>query len=297
MYDVICAGQAVLDCITRGREEKPYKPNVYRADAIRLHIGGDAVNESVALAGLGANVAVVCCLGRDIAGNIIADELGRAGVDTGRVRRAGIDTPIANLQVTRDGSRVSVNSPATRLEGVRIDPEAVKGARVVSLASLFRPPLEDFADVAALIRSAKAAGAILCADTKLPLREDVRLDGLADVLPLIDYMFPNEKEAAFYTGEAALPDMARALRARGVKNVIVKAGPEGCLALGEGEDEPFALPAVPVASVVDSTGAGDNFVAGFISGLLRRAPLRRCCELGLDQAAAAISHTGGTAGR
>lgn len=291
MFDVICAGQAVLDCITRGREAEPYKPNVYRADTIRLHTGGDAVNESKALAGLGVKVAAVCGLGDDVAGAILLDELNRAGVDTRRVRRAVRDTPIANIQVAADGSRSSVNSGATRLEGYRITPDEVRGARVVSFASLFRPPLADLHDVAALIEAAKSDGAIVCADTKLPLREALSLDGLGDALAMIDYLFPNEKEAAYYTGEAEFADMARALTDRGVKHVIVKAGPAGCYARGGGEA--FTLPAVPVPNVVDTTGAGDNFVAGFIAALLKGEALRACAHAGLRQAARAITHTGG----
>ena len=291
MLDVICAGQAVLDCITRGKEKEPYKPNVYRADTIRLHPGGDAVNESMALAGLGVRAAAVCGLGNDVAGNLLVDALNRAGVDTGRVCRAPIDTPIANLQVAVDGSRVSINSNATRLEGFRIDPALVKGARVVSLASLFRPPLLDPDVIRALIRTAKADGAVVCCDTKLPLGKPVTLDELRDVLPLIDYIFPNEKEAAFYTGETDCAEMARAIHARGVRNVVVKAGPDGCYICGEGEAA--HLPAVPVPDVVDTTGAGDNFVAGFIAGILRGDGLRACAEAGLRQAARSITHTGG----
>lgn len=291
MFDVICAGQAVLDCITRGREDAPYKPNVYRADTIRLHPGGDAVNESTALAGMGLRVAAVCGVGRDIAGDILLSALSGAGVDTGRVRRMPGDTPIANLQVSRDGSRVSVNSNATRLEGYRIDPAEIVGARVVSLASLFRPPLADLANIAALIRAARASGSIICADTKLPLREVIRLDALSDVLGMIDYLFPNEKEAEYYTGQTALPDMARALTDRGVRNVVIKAGPAGCYVRGAGVA--CALPAVPVANVVDTTGAGDNFVAGFIAGVLDGAPLLDCARRGLHRAAEAITHTGG----
>ena len=292
MYDVICAGQAVLDAITRGKEPAPYRPNVYRADTIRLHVGGDAVNESIALAGMGLKVAAVCALGMDIAGNVILQALHRAGVDTSRVSRPPhLDTPIANLQVALDGSRVSVNARATRLEGFAIDPTALTGARVVSLASLFRPPLEDFASVKALIRAAKADGAILCADTKLPLREGITLAGLNDVLPMIDYMFPNEKEAAWYTGQTTLEDMAKALTDLGVGHVIVKAGPLGCHVRGDGAA--FSLPAVPVGHVVDTTGAGDNFVAGFIRGILMGADLEACARAGLEQAARAITHTGG----
>lgn len=294
MYDVICIGQGVLDCITRGREAQPCKPNVYRADTIRLHPGGDAVNESLALAGMGFRVAAVCGVGDDVAGRILLDALGRGGVDTSRIRSLPGDTPIANLQVDRDGSRLSVNSGATRLEGFRVDPALAKGARVVSLASLFRPPLFDFDGIAALIRAAKEDGAIVCADTKLPLDGPVSLDGLSEVLPLIDYIFPNEKEAEYYSGRTALPDMAEALSERGIKNVIIKAGPAGCWVHGCGEAR--ALPAVPVRNVVDTTGAGDNFVAGFISGILSGAPILDCAEAGLKKAAEAITHTGGGQG-
>ena len=145
MIDVVCIGQAVLDCITRGKESSPYRPNVYRAESIRLHTGGDAVNESMALAGMGFQTAIVCGLGWDIAGNLIENELARAGVNTAGIRRIeGMDTPIANLQVAKDGSRISVNSGATRLPGYRILPEEIPEASIVSFASLFRPPLEDY---------------------------------------------------------------------------------------------------------------------------------------------------------
>lgn len=291
MFDVLCAGQAVLDCITRGKESEPWKPNVYRSDTIRLHCGGDAVNESIALAGMGLRPAIACGLGRDIAGDILLGELTRAGVDTSRARRMPSDTPIANLMVAKDGSRVSVNSPATRLEGFCLESEDLAGARIVSLASLFRPPLSDLRRVRALICEAKAAGAIVCADTKLPLWDALKLDDLGDALPLIDYIFPNEKEAAYYTGESAFPEMARALTDRGIRNVIIKAGPEGCYV--RGGKEAFALPAKPVKDVVDTTGAGDNFVAGFLRGVLEGASLRVCAVSGLEQAARAITHTGG----
>jgi len=294
MLDVICAGQAVLDCITRGREAEPYRENVYRAETIRLHTGGDAVNESVALAGMGFRTAIVCGLGTDMAGDIIAAAVSAAGVDTGRIRRLDYDTPVANIQVAEDGSRISVSSRATRLEGYRIAPEELTGARLISLASLFRPPLDDPELLREIAGAAGSRGAIVCADTKLPLTGPVGLRDFAGVLPLIDYIFPNEKEAAYYTGESSLPAMAAAFRRAGVGTVVVKTGPEGCFVSGKGEE--FALPAVPVGHVVDTTGAGDNFAAGFIAGILRGASLRECAALALRQAARAITHTGGGSG-
>ena len=291
MFDVVCVGQAVLDCITRGKEKEPYKPNVYRAETIRLHTGGDAVNEAMALAGMGYRAAVVCGVGKDIAGNILIDELSKAGVNTDHVRRMEMDTPIANLQVAEDGSRVSVNSGATRLPGYRIEPKELPDAKIVSLASIFRPPLEDFDVLKDLIWTAKVRGAVICADTKLPLRGSIEIGKYASILPTIDYLFPNEKEAAYYTGKNTFSEMAAVLRDMGINNVVIKAGPEGCFV--SGEEGEYSLPAVPVANVVDTTGAGDNFVAGFISGILRNASLSECADLGLRRAAEAIMHTGG----
>lgn len=291
MLDVLCVGQAVVDCITRGKETDPYKENVFRAETIRLHTGGDAVNESRALASMGYDVAVVCCLGNDAAGDLINRELAEAGIRTDRTTRMDIDTPIANLQVAVDGSRISVNSRAIRLEGYRVDPELLTGARIVSFASLFRPPLENAGAVCGLITAARQSGAVVCADTKLPVVPSVNLEELAGVLPLIDYFFPNEKEAAYYSGKKSYPEMAAEFRRKGIRNVIIKTGKEGCYV--SGEEGEFALSAKQVDHVLDTTGAGDNFVAGFLSGILEHASLRECAAAGIERAAKVISRIGG----
>ena len=75
--EIVCIGQAVIDCITRGKEEKPHKKNVYRAENISLNTGGDAINESVILSRLGHRVKLVCGVGDDVAGNLILHEMER----------------------------------------------------------------------------------------------------------------------------------------------------------------------------------------------------------------------------
>ena len=287
MYDVICAGQAVLDCVTRGREADAFRADVYRAESIKLRVGGDAANEARILAGLGFDVAVICGLGQDLAGSIIRQELEKTGVCMDLAGRLDRGTPVANIEVYPDGSRNSVSSPATRLEGYRIDPETVTGTRVLSLASIFRPPFEDPELLCSIISSAKSSGTVVCADTKLPLSEDVRLEHYKESLRLVDYIFPNEKEAAYYSGKDKLPEMADYFRDLGIRNVVIKAGPLGCYV--NGTESSFALPAVKVDKVVDTTGAGDSFVAGFIAGILRGMDLRECAESGLKQAARTIS--------
>ena len=288
--EVICLGQAVIDCIVRGREENPHKPNVYRAENIILSTGGDAVNESFRLASLGHHVRLVCGVGDDLAGNILKDEAAKRGLDTSFMHVIpGMRTPVANLVVNKDGSRYSVNSTATLLEGYVPSAEDVLGSKVVSFASLFRAPLDQKDVLLSLIRAAHEDGAVVCADTKLPTFRYLDLDDLQGVLPFIDYLFPNEKEAEYYSGKQEYPEMARAFRERGVKNVILKTGPDGCYA--DTQEGIFILP--PAAGkVVDTTGAGDSFVAGFISALLKEQSIRNCLESALESAAECVSHMG-----
>ena len=292
--DVVCIGQAVIDCITRGEEhlqpaDTRQKP-VLLADSISLRTGGDAVNEAFVLSGLGHRVELVCALGEDPAGDILFQEAMRRNVGTRRITRSPeFITPVADLMVKPDGSRFSISSRAALLEGYVPSGESVKGARLVSFASLFRAPLDQPRIVCDLIRSAKEEGSIICADTKLPTFRNMSPDDLKDVLPMVDYLFPNEKEAAFYTGLTSFQEMAAFFLSYGVKHVVIKTGPQGCCAAGEGEF--FSIPARPVRAV-DTTGAGDNFASGFISALLQGASFRTCCDAGMDQAAKSLTHIG-----
>ncbi len=287
----LCIGQAVVDCIVRGKEEVPGKLAA-RSESITLSIGGDAVNESIALVQKGHRAAVMIATGEDLAGGILRDALIRYGVDLSRATLMPGDfrTPVANLIVSKDGSRTSVNSPATRLPGYVPDAERLDGVKIVSLASMFRAPLDDPEVLFTLARKVKENGAVLCADTKLPTFRELSLADIRDVLPLIDYIFPNEKEAAYYTGKETYEEMAAVFLEAGVKNVVIKAGPEGCWA--ENAEGGFMLPALET-TVVDSTGAGDHFVAGFIGGLLDGEDFRSCCLAGRAYATESLKYLGG----
>ncbi|MDO4976082.1 MAG: sugar kinase [Eubacteriales bacterium] len=286
--DVVCVGQALIDCITRGKE--PYKKNVYRAHSISLSVGGDAINEASILRRLGKKVKLVCGLGNDMAGNLVLDAARERGLDVSLVtRREDIVTPIANLMVDDQAGRVSYNSPATMLPDYIPDPSVVKGAKVLSLASVFRAPLDTKEAIIALVKAAKAEGALVCMDTKIPTYREISIEDIAEILPFVDYMFPNENEAAYMTGKTDFMEMATYLHEMGVKNVIVKTGKEGCTVCGE--KEAFHMPALDVEAI-DSTGAGDNFVAGFIAALLDGEDLKNCCKKGTACAAECVQHAG-----
>ena len=288
---VVCIGQAVVDCITRGVEGDPLGMGKTRAQSITLNLGGDAVNESFVLSSMGRRAALVCAVG---------DDLARRGLETGGVTVVrGLVTPVANMFVKLDGSRSSVTSAASLLPGYTPDPEYVRsivmnGAKIVSFASLFRAPLDQPDVVCSMVRAAHESGAIVCADTKIPTFRSMSLRDLEPVLPMIDYFFPNDTEAAFLTGiDGNYEEMAGALIDKGIRHVVIKAGEQGIFAADAESRERFMLPALKVP-VVDTTGAGDNLVAGFMDGLLRGADFRGCCEAGLEAAALSIQHLGAT---
>ena len=161
---VVCIGQAVVDCITRGVEGDPLGMGKTRAQSITLNLGGDAVNESFVLSSMGHRAALVCAVGDDLAGRFVANEASRRGLETNGVTVVHeLVTPVANMFVKLDGSRSSVTSAASLLPGYSPDPEYVRscvksGAKIVSFASLFRAPLDQPEVVCGLVRAAPRSG-------------------------------------------------------------------------------------------------------------------------------------------
>ncbi len=268
--DILCIGMALVDSIIKGFDPEPVSAAGYRAASGSLNVGGEAVNEAMAAAKLGMGTAILCSLGEDAAGDLIESTLRRWGVDTGPVVRSEAHpTPVTTMFVGDDGTRKSITNKS---HSYNFHPEdhtaCFDGARAVILGSLFRAPFDDPAVIRAVLRAAREKGLLIFADTKLPNFRFLTLDDIADCLPLIDYITPNEDEARYYTGKTDPEDMADAFLARGVKNVIIKRGGSGCLL--KTPSLTAALPAFPI-DAVDATGAGDNFVAGFASELLRGA--------------------------
>ena len=266
-YDLICVGMALVDSIIKGFDPKPVSASGYRAASGSLNVGGEAVNESMAAAKLGLRTAILCGLGEDGAGDMVVDALRRCGVDTSLiVRAAEHPTPVTTMFVRDDGSRQSITNAA---HTYNFHPEQSCGslgkARALILGSLFRAPFDDVEVIRAVLTSAKEQGLVVIADTKLPNFRFLTLDDLSELLPLIDYITPNEDEARYYSGRQTPEEMAQVFLDYGVKNVIVKLGAKGCCY--QGADGSISLPPCEIRAV-DATGAGDNFVAGFACELL-----------------------------
>ena len=269
-HDILCVGTALVDSLIRGFDPTPVSASGYRAESGTLSVGGEAVNGAMAAAKLGMRTGILCSLGEDGAGDLVVRDLRRCGVDTGAiVRSAEHQTPVTTMFVNADGTRRSITNAAHRYN---FHPERFAGrlgsARAVILGSLFRSPFDDPEVVLAVAKAVKAAGSMLVADTKLPNFRFLTLADLAASLPLVDCITPNEDEARYFTGRENPEEMAEAFLAMGVGSVIVKLGARGCY-YRDG-DTALSMPALPVRAV-DATGAGDNFVAAFVSERLRGA--------------------------
>ena len=267
-YDVLFIGTAIVDAIVKGFDPQPVSATGYRAESCALHAGGEAVNGAVAAAKLGMKAAILCPLGKDAAGAVIEAELAANGVDTGLVARsAEHPTPVTVMFVAEDGSRRSITNQAHRYN---FHPEqyteALSDVRAVVLGSLFRAPFDDPDVVRKVAEAAHAKGAAVFADTKLPNFIKLRLEDIADSLPMIDCITPNEEEARYYSGEDEPEKMADVFLAAGAPSVIIKLGGKGCFF--KNREKSVYLPAYPIAAA-DASGAGDNFLAGYVCETLR----------------------------
>ena len=271
-FDIICIGTALVDSIIRGFDPEPVSASGFRAASGSLNVGGEAVNEAMAAAKLGMKTGIFCSLGTDDAGDMVVGALRRCGVETGLVLRDGDHpTPVTTMFVNDDGTRKSITNGAHRHNfHPERDTARFTDARAVILGSLFRAPFDDPVIIGAVLEAAKTAGQAVFADTKLPNFRFLTLEDLRTFLPLIDYITPNEDEARYYSGKDTPEEMADAFLDYGVKNVVVKLGAKGCYF--KNSETAILLPACAIRAV-DATGAGDNFVAGFASELLRGAPV------------------------
>lgn len=302
MTDVICMGQLVLDCLVRNVRENGKVRRSATADEISLHVGGDALNEALIATRLGLKAAVAGFVGDDFAGKIILQQLQDAGCDVSRITvDRQLASVVANIRINEDGSRSSVNSPAVRLNGRTVSPEVISQCRAVSFASCFRAPLDDAQNNYRIAQAARKTGAYVLCDSKVPLYEIAPVEEFREFFSLVDYFFPNETEAGYYSGvslNAHSPeeDFRRAAAFfldMGVKNVIIKAGSRGCYF--RNREEEYLLAALP-AEVIDTTGAGDSFVAGFLNALLEGKNNRECCLYGLACASLAVGSQGASSG-
>jgi sugar/nucleoside kinase (ribokinase family) len=262
--------------LARPVSEIPPGQETALVEQMRMTAAGTAAGTALTFAKLGASVRTAGAIGTDPAGDVLLSLLGRAGIDTSLVvRKADAPTSMSVLPIRPNGER-----PALHLLGANlayalddVDWDAVAGADHLHLggAELLGP---DFA--ARILNHAKDNGASTSVDLIAPGGMGT-FDLIGPALAYTDYLLPNEDQVLGFTGAADLADGCRRLLDAGAGLLAVTCGADGAMVVSdEGTQQ---VPAFAV-EVVDTTGCGDAFSAGFIYATRIGRPPRDAAVLG-----------------
>lgn len=295
--EIICAGMVVVDVLVEGVADMPRTGETARVSGVSLATGGDAMNEAMALARLGNRVGLMGLIGDDPQGHFVLDRCAAAGIATdGLVSDPARPTTTGLVLIGQDGERSFLSPRDTTIAAFgpeHVDPGLIRpGLRALSIGSLFTSARFDLEALTPLLREAKSVGAITVADMVMD-QDGYGLDALAGALPYVDYIAPSELEATLFTGLTDPAAIAADFRRRGVPNLVLKRGAAGATAfIGETE---VSVPAFNVRAV-DTTGAGDTFVAGLVHGLVHGFPVDRALRFASATAALSVQAVGAGAG-
>jgi sugar/nucleoside kinase (ribokinase family) len=301
---VATVGVHIVDILARPVEFIPQGQDTVLVDQIRLTAAGAAAGTAVDLVKLGNQVVSMGAVGGDELGDFLLAVMAKRGVDVSRlIRKEAEQTAASILPIRPDGGRPSFHVPGANL-GVTLadlDVEALRGVRAVHLGGMdvtFGLGDPAFFEV---LDSLRAAGTVVTMDL---LSEMPDLLGMARAfLPHVDYFLPNETQALLMSPEAvpatsggsfeAVRAAAGALLAEGPRGVLVTLGAAGSLVVTAAGAE--HVPALKV-DVADTTGCGDAYCAGFITGLLHGQDVVTAARWGTAAAARVATGLGSDAG-
>ena len=293
---IICLGILVADIVGRPLRVVPEPGRLVLVDEMSLHTGGCAINTATALARLGLPVEVIGKIGADPFGDFLLKALAERGIETrGITRDQLVGTSATMVMVAPDGERRFVHyiGANAHLKIDDIDLSMVEAGSILHIAGSLVMPGIDGQPTAELLRHARATGVTTFLDT---VWDDTGrwMDILAPCLPHVDYFVPSLPEGQALTGLEDPTEIAHALLERGVKTVGLKMGVEGCLVMS-GDGQAIRLPAFQV-DVVDATGAGDAFAAGFIAGVWQGWPIEETARFATAVGALCVTGLGASGG-
>jgi len=309
-YDVAAIGNAIVDVIAPASEEFVAGENLVRGSMTLIDegrartlyermapgietSGGSAGNTVAGLASFGGRTAFLGKVAADQLGEVFVHDMSAVGVEfDGAPLAGGPATGRCLINVTPDGERTMCTFLGASVEfgPADVNPEVIENAEIVYLEGyLFDPPeaRHAFAKAAGLARGAGRSIALTLSDSFVVERHREALLGF--IGGQVDILFANEAEitALFETSDFEAAMAALAGRSR---IAAVTRGERGSVILtAEGRS---MIPCVPAPKVVDTTGAGDQYAAGFLHGLAAGRPIEACGALGSLAAAEVISHYG-----
>ena len=309
--DVVAIGDAIVDVIAtcdddflsqRGLQKGSMRlldsgeaAALYAAMAsARETSGGSAANSMAGVAALGGRAAFIGQVAADQLGDIFAHDMRALGVrfDTPPLTQ-GPPTGRCLILVTPDAQRTMNTSPGAshELGPEMLDEALIRSATITYVVGYLWGPERPRQAMLRAADIAHAAGRKVAFTLSESLCIAGRREGVMGMIEegRVDILFANEDEVLQLTGGGDLDQALANLSAR-IATLVVTRGAVGAIAVEAGKR--IAIPAAPVDNVVDTTGAGDLFAAGFLAARCRGHGLERCLEAGSLAAAEVISHFG-----
>jgi sugar/nucleoside kinase (ribokinase family) len=254
--------------------------------------GGSAANTAACLASLGVATTFVGKVANDTLGSIFIHDIRRAGVsfDVEPVE-SGPGTGRCLIMVTPDGERTMCTNLGigSHLSASDIDADRLGAAGVLYVEGYLYGKQPTSGAVESAVEAAHRGGSLVAFSASDPAWVELNLAAISELIGKVDLLFANEAEALLLSGQRDLDSAVAVLAAR-CPEVAITLGERGCVAVTKSEK--VHLPAAPVDRVVDTTGAGDSFAAGYLFGVVNGFGPEKSARIGAAAAAEVISHMG-----
>lgn len=296
MAQVVSFGAHIADALGWPFTAVPPGQQLAFLDKIKFTVAGTAAAPSVNLAKMGVDVATVGRIGKDSIGDFVRTTMDSYGVNTDNlIVDPELQTSSSLLPIRADGSR-----PALHVIGANaglceddVPWDVVEKADVFHLGGAFILPGIDGEPMARILKRVKELGVTTTMDFLMSPRPDAQ-DIVGPSLQYVDYLMPNIEEAGWLVGTEDRSEIIRWMHDAGAGCTILTMGEEGVSLAPNGQSE-TVLPTFAI-EVVDTTGCGDAFTSGFISGITSGLSLEESAERGLACGSLVATGLGSDAG-
>jgi sugar/nucleoside kinase (ribokinase family) len=286
---VVCLGRTYCDVIFTGLHDMPMLGRERFAANVTIAAGGGAYITAAHLASLGRPAVLLTRLGTDPLSRSLDPELEASGIDLSFVERSDDAGPQPTVALVKDGERAFVSRRAGGSRPSTLE-QALSAQQITHLHIAEFATLKDNPDVIAIARNLGLTVSLDPSWDDRLIRQDT---DFFEICAGVDVFLPNVEEGKALTSESSTEAILRSLRER-FPVVVLKRGDQGAIAsCASAHASAEAL----LVNVVDTTGAGDAFNAGFLHAWLRTSDLERSLASGIEAGALAVQSAGGAPSR
>ncbi len=289
-FDVLVIGELNVDIILHNIDIFPEVGKEVLAQQMTLTLGSSSAIFASNISGLGASVAFLGKIGKDEFGDIVLHDLRKQNVDVSMIQTDNQLSTGATIVLSVKEDRANITYPGAmdHLTINDISEEDLSKAKHVHFSSYFMQPGFQ-GDLGKLFRRCKELGLTTSFDMQWDPHEKWDLN-IKDVLPYVDVFFPNEQELLLLTAKNNIPEAIDSIK-KHVKILAVKRGNQGSVVFYDGNLK--NMPSFLNKKVIDTTGAGDSFNAGFILKYINGNSIPECQEFGNLMGAVSTTAAGG----